>query len=278
MYPYPILFGVMGIYDILLVVGIVVCMFAADRMGIMRKFSVKLQKVLIVAFMVAIAFAFFGAVFFQAIYKAIETGKFELNANTGMTFYGGLLFGAAGYLVVWFGVGKKYCKDNEPVKQLSAMADIAAAVLPLAHGIGRIGCLFAGCCHGNQTDAWYGIKMDTPDEGYGKFVPVQLFEALALFALAGVILWLYFKPIKGKKIPLLPLYMIGYGVWRFVIEFARGDSRGKTIVPFLSPSQLIAVALILGGIAYYLIWYYYKKNKKRKENVQDEQDGSKTSV
>ena len=43
MYPKPILFGVMGVYDVLLVAAIVICLFAADRMGIMRKFSVKLQ-------------------------------------------------------------------------------------------------------------------------------------------------------------------------------------------------------------------------------------------
>ena len=34
MYPYPILFGVMGIYDILLVLAVIVCLFGADRMVI----------------------------------------------------------------------------------------------------------------------------------------------------------------------------------------------------------------------------------------------------
>ena len=158
-----------------------------------------------------------------------------------------------------------------------AEADIAAAVLPLAHGVGRLGCLFAGCCHGNATDAWYGITMDTPDAGRGKFVPVQLFEAVALFTLAGVILWLYFKP-KKVGIPLLPVYMIGYGIWRFLIEYARGDHRGETIVSFLSPSQLIAVALILGGVVYYIVWQNIKKNAKKKESEEDEQDGSNASV
>ncbi len=272
------LFLDMGLYELCIVAAILVALLVADKMGIKRGFSVRLQKLVLYGAFAAIVIGFFGAILFQAFYNYMDTGVFKITKSTGMTFYGGLLFGAAVYLIVWFGVGKKYCKDNEPVKQLSAMADIAAAVLPLAHGIGRLGCLFAGCCHGNQTDAWYGITMDTPDEGYGKFVPVQLFEAVALFAIAGVILWLYFKSIKGKNFPLLPVYMIGYGVWRFVIEFARGDSRGKTIVPFLSPSQLIAVALILGGVAYYIIWYCVKKKIKNKESVKDEQDGSKTSV
>ena len=105
MYPYPILFGTMGIYDIMLVVGIVSCMLAADRMGIMRKFSVKLQKVLIIAFMAAIALGLFGTVFFQAIYNWIETGEFVINKETGMTFYYGLA-------LVNFGVRMTNPKDS----------------------------------------------------------------------------------------------------------------------------------------------------------------------
>ena len=268
------LFLGMGAYEICIVVAIAVALFAADKMGIKRGFSVRLQKLVIFAAFGAIVIGFCGAILFQAFYNFMDTGVFKITKTTGMTFYGGLLFGAIGYLAIWFGVGKKYCKGNEPIKKFSAMADIAAAVLPLAHAFGRIGCLFAGCCHGNETDAWYGIAMDTPDDGSGKFVPVQLFEALALFAIAGVIFWLYFKPYKGKPLPLLPVYMIGYGVWRFVIEFARGDSRGKTIVPFLSPSQLVAIALVLGGVVYYIVWYKMKK----KEYMKNEQNGSGAGV
>ena len=118
MYPYPVLFGVMGIYDILLVTGIVACMFCADRMAILRKFSVKLQKVLIIGFMVAIITGLFGTVFFQAIYNWIETGKFVIDKNTGMTFYGGLIFGVIFFLAVWFGLGAVWCKNDEPKKTI----------------------------------------------------------------------------------------------------------------------------------------------------------------
>ena len=42
MYPYPILLG-MTLYDICLVIAVVSVLFMADRMGIMRSFSVRLQ-------------------------------------------------------------------------------------------------------------------------------------------------------------------------------------------------------------------------------------------
>lgn len=263
MYPYPVAFG-MTMYDICLVVAVVVALFMADRMGIMRGFSVKLQKVVIISIVEAIVVGFVGAVLFQAVYNAIETGEFVINTTTGMTFYGGLIFGVLGFLASWFWLGKAMCKSDEPVKQFGAMADIAACIIPLAHGIGRIGCYTAGCCHGKPTDAWYGVEMYT-ESGWMKVVPVQLFEALFLIVLSYVLIWLFYKKFgkenKGR-FPLLPIYVVAYGVWRFFIEYARADDRGATVVAFLSPSQLVAILMVLAGVAYFLLWYFFVFKKK----------------
>lgn len=278
MYPYPILFGTMGIYDIMLVVGIVTCMLAADRMGIMRKFSIKLQKVLIVSFMAAILLGLFGTVFFQAIYNWIESGEFIINKETGMTFYGGLIFGVGAFLAVWFGLGKLWCKDDEPKKKFGSIADMAACLIPYAHGLGRIGCLTAGCCHGGLTDKWYGVPhynvmVDGAFYETAKVVPVQLFEALFLFALSAVMCYFFFvkfgKENKGR-FPLLPIYAIAYGVWRFFIEYIRSDERGATIISALSPSQLIAILTILAGIAYLCVWYFTRKKSATAEENRKE--------
>ena len=184
-----------------------------------------------------------------------------------MTFYGGLIFGVAAFLGIWFGVGHFYCPKNEPKEKFGALADMAACVIPLAHGFGRLGCFTAGCCHGAVTDKWYGVVMHTRD-GLQKVVPVQLFEAIFLFALAGVLLWLFFKKFgkenKGR-FPLLPIYCIGYGVWRFFIEFARADERGQTVVSFLSPSQLIAVLMVIAGGIYLFIWLKSLQKSNGKE-------------
>ncbi len=268
MYPYQVIFG-MNLYDICLTISVVFTLFMADRMGILRGFSVKLQKVFIFSIIGAIAIGFVGAIFSQAIYDAIETGQFVINVNTGMTFYGGLIFGVLGFLGVWFIAGKKMCQNDEPVQKFGAVADIAACLIPMAHGIGRIGCFFAGCCHGQSTDAWYGILMCVGKDANGnylpfqRFVPVQLFEALFLFALSISLMWLFFekfgKENKGR-FPLLPIYIVAYGVWRFFIEYFRADDRGATIVPFLSPSQLVAILMVVLGVAYFLLWYFYRRN------------------
>lgn len=285
MYPYQVIFG-MNLYDICLTVAVVLVLFLADRMGIYRGFSVRLQKVFIFSIIGAVGLGFFGAVFFQAIYNALKTGTFVIDVNTGMTFYGGIIFGIVGFLIVWFVVGKLLCKSDEPVKQFGAVADIAACLIPLAHGIGRIGCLTAGCCHGAETDAWYGISMCYAKAADGtclfaKFVPVQLFEAIFLFILSGVMFWLFFKKFgkenKGR-FPLLPIYTVAYGVWRFFIEYARADDRGQTIVAFLSPSQLVAICMVVLGVAYFVLWYCDQKGlfpkKGSDENTAETADGT----
>jgi phosphatidylglycerol:prolipoprotein diacylglycerol transferase len=267
MYPHPIIFGI-GLYEILLTLALLVALFLADKMGMMRGFSVKLQKLLILGFIVAVVCALFGAVFFQAIYNALKTGEFRLQ-GAGMTFYGGLIFGVAAFLGVWFGVGRFYCPKGEPKEKFGALADMAACLIPLSHGLGRLGCFTAGCCHGKVTSKWYGVTMYTR-EGWQKVVPVQLFEAIFLFALAGVLLWLFFgkfgKENKGR-FPLLPIYCIGYGLWRFCIEYARADERGQTVVSFLTPSQLIAVLMIAAGVVYVFIWL--KSCKKATRNIEE---------
>ena len=82
-----------------------------------------------------------------------------------------------------------------------------------------------------------------------KVVPVQLFEALFLFLLFAALFVLVRK--VGKY--AMPTYMTVYGIWRFLIEYARGDERGDTLVSFLSPSQFTALVLIVGGVLLFVI-------------------------
>ena len=99
-----------------------------------------------------------------------------------------------------------------------------------------------------------------------KVVPVQLFEALFLFALFAALLVLLWR--VGKYV--MPAYMAAYGVWRFFIEYARGDERGDTLVSFLSPSQLTALVLIVGGILLFVIEKKYYSNKREEEASENE--------
>lgn len=258
MYPQAIL----TLYDIFILIGVVAAFLSADRMAQKRGFSLALQRVVILSALAAVVVGYGSAVLFQAFYNFMETGKFEIAEDTGATFYGGFIGGAVAFLIVYFLLGRLWCKDREERRRFPDMADIAACCVPLAHAFGRIGCLTAGCCHGAETDAWYGIRMwvevDPVNHLYDwrTVVPVQLFESIFLFILAGVLFFLFYKNTGKHKFPLLPVYCIGYGIWRFLIEFARTDDRGATVVSALSPSQLIALVLIVVGAAYFAVWFF----------------------
>lgn len=85
-----------------------------------------------------------------------------------------------------------------------------------------------------------------------KLLPTQLIETAFLLCL---FVLLYF--IKHYQ---MPLYVIGYGVFRFLIEYKRFDNRGSTTLG-ISPSQLLSILIIVGGIL--LVGFYYYLNKKK---------------
>lgn len=262
MYPYKLFTLPDGsgitLYEILIIVGVIAAIVLFRILADKREMPAKLQNLILFGGVVSFVVGYLSAVLFQAVYNALETGEFSLNGQTGSTFYGGLIGGTVCMLLIYFIGGKiLYKKSHDYLHWFPTFANIAAACIPFAHGFGRIGCLMAGCCHGRLTDAWYGIPMDIGalDGVYVKVVPIQLFEALFLFALAAFLIFLNCK----KKGYCIPVYFIGYGIWRFIIEYFRDDDRGATFISFLTPSQLTAVFLILGGIAIIAITLICKK-------------------
>lgn len=254
MYPYP-LFLEIDLYTIFLCVGIIAALVTFRVFSDREKMFWKLQNFCIIVAVGAIIMGAGSAILFQAFYNFLDDPSkgFSINQSTGATFYGGLIGGVAGFLLLYFIVGGFLFKKNkEHLVGFFNVANIAAASIVVAHGFGRLGCLMAGCCHGNETDAWYGIYFESYQI---KAVPIQLFEAIVLFALFG---FFVYRIIKGKKYNL-SLYMSVYGLWRFIIEFFRADDRGATIVSFLSPSQLIAILMMLGAVAVYFCERYFRK-------------------
>ena len=180
---------------------------------------------------------------FQAIYNIEERGGFELTLDTGATFYGGLVGGVCSFLLIYFGFSRLFFKNElrgYPQKSFFTVASCAVPSIIVAHAFGRLGCLTAGCCHGKVTSSWLGIMM-YGDMGYRRYVPVQLFEAIFLFALFAL---LFMRARDGKRFSL-SIYAISYGVWRFVIEYARADYRGSIPIFGLTPSQMTAILMIL---------------------------------
>jgi phosphatidylglycerol:prolipoprotein diacylglycerol transferase len=262
MYPHSLFLG-LTLYDICIAVGIIAC-FAAYRICADRfELRAKLQNFTLLTAFIAIIAGYGSAVLVQAIYNIKDVGRFEITSGTGATFLGGLVGGALAFILVYFIVGHFVFPGGYNRSSFIKTADCAACSITVAHAFGRIGCLMAGCCYGNVTDAWYGIYMRSVG---AKVVPVQLFEALFLFALFASLMILTFR--FGRYV--MPSYMIAYGIWRFFIEYARADERGDTLVSFLSPSQLVAILLIIGGILLFAIELKIHKEKREEGATKDE--------
>ena len=159
----------------------------------------------------------------------------------GLMFYGGFLLSFAVFLA--------WCllKHEHPL----ALGDLLAAVIPLGHAFGRIGCFFYGCCYGRDSTCWCAVAFPAGSPSWYEHgrrtvsvLPTQLFEAAALFALFGVLMLLWRAKRRGRGL-VAGAYMVGYAVIRFGIEYLRGDPRAA-IGPF-SISQTISLGLLATG-------------------------------
>ena len=268
MYPNT-LFLNFDLYTIFLCLGLVSAVVVFRMFADKKRLHWRLQNFCVFTAAASMFVGYFSAVLFQALYNIKDEGKFVINTSTGATFYGGLIGGAACFLAIYFGLGYFMFRDREKVKfdylkNFFVVADIAAASISMAHALGRLGCLMAGCCHGAETDAWYGIYMPALE---AKVVPLQLYEAIFLFLLFAIFVYRLIKNKSGN----LPLYMAAYGAWRFVIEYFRTDDRGNTVVSFLSPSQFIALLMIVGAIVLFFGQrYIVSKQSAVKPEVPDE--------
>ena len=191
--------------------------------------------------------------------KPLELGA-DVVVHSATKYLGGhsdLVGGAATFLAIYFIFGKK--ADENYIRQAGLMADCAACAISAAHALGRVGCLMAGCCYGHETESFIGISMQNLGH---KVVPTQLFEAIFLAALTVFNILFLFK----KRRYTMCIYLFSYGVWRFFIEFIRADDRGTSFLPFLTPSQIIAVMFVIGAC---VMFFLQKRAYKKKDGCND---------
>lgn len=158
------------------------------------------------------------------------------NFRNGYVVYGGILCGVSlGYL---------YCRKKGA--SFLKYFDLVMPSVSVAQGIGRIGCFFAGCCYGRQTDSWLHIVYTHSDYAPNgiPLIPTQLLSSAGNFAIASFLFWYAAKSRKDGTVGAM--YMILYSTGRFIIEMFRDDLRGAW--GGLSTSQLISIGILLLGI------------------------------
>ena len=157
----------------------------------------------------------------------------------GLVFYGGLIgAGITAYLYL-----------QKTKASVWAVGDVVAPGLALGHVTGRLGCYFNGCCYGRE-DHVHGVVFPSLNDGI-PHLPVMLYEAAFLLLLSGSLYmaW-HYKRFHGQ---IFWAYVLSYAIWRFCIEFLRGDAeRGVLINAALSPSQWLSLV----GAGFALVMLY----------------------
>jgi len=189
----------------------------------------------------------------RPMYYLRNMNEYFSDFGQGFVFYGSFLL-TIPILIWWF-------KRNKlPI--LYAF-DFTAVCGALVHGFGKIGCFLAGCCHGIQCDAQWGVVFTNPKSvasplNYPVY-PVQLWDASVILLIAAFLI--YYRTKKQFDGQLFLIYALIYSIARFFTEYYRGDdSRGFVIKDHLSYGQFVAILIILACSYFYVRLYLKSKS------------------
>ena len=246
MLPNPLFLNV-HMYGIMIAVGVLCCFATLFLMTKKLNIDPKFTDFMYYNGIAAIVIGFGSATLFQSFYNYLDNpeGGFILG---GMTFIGGLIGGVVSFIAGYAIFRKKY-----ETTLFDTMSFFPCPIL-IAHAFGRVGCFFAGCCYGKVSYGPFGVKFPLLSE---PVLPVMLYEAIFLLVLYGVTVFLL---LRYKFNYNMSLYLVAYGIFRFFIEFARGDARGS-FIPGISPSQFWSIVMVCIGVG--LFFYMYERDKKR---------------
>jgi phosphatidylglycerol:prolipoprotein diacylglycerol transferase len=156
--------------------------------------------------------------------------------NGGMSFHGGLL-GVLG--AFWY-----FARTRG--RTFLEVSDFIAPLIPQGLFFGRLGNFINGELWGKVSDAPWAVVF--PGAGPLPRHPSQLYEAALEGLLLFIMLWVF--SLKPRKVGAISgLFALGYGVFRFAVEFVRMPDvqLGYLAFGWLTMGQLLCVPLILAG-------------------------------
>lgn len=155
----------------------------------------------------------------------------------GMSFHGGLI----GVIIVLLLFARR---RQRPVLEIG---DFIAPLIPLGLAAGRLGNFINGELWGRPTDLPWGMVFPQAGDGLARH-PSQLYEmGLEGFALFAILWWFARKPRPLGQVSAL--FLMGYGIFRFLVEFTREpDNYLGLVAAGLSMGQLLSLPMILVGL------------------------------
>ena len=191
-----------------------------------------------------------GYIFFYnfAYYMANPVSMLDFSQG-GMSFHGGVIGAMIGGLIA-----SRWLKTP-----FFSLADVAIVGAPIGLFFGRCANFINGELWGAPTDLPWGVVFGGAAGAVARH-PSQLYEAL----LEGVLLFIILYALSRKVPPrpqgtYLGVFMVGYGICRFLVEFIRQPDAqiGYLMGDWLTMGQVLSLPLVVFGIA--LLVYAYKR-------------------
>ena len=168
----------------------------------------------------------------------------------GMSFHGGLIGAVvAGWL---FSIRTKI--------PFRAIADRVIIAAPIGLGLGRIGNFINGELFGRPSLVPWAMTF--PDGGPFLRHPSQFYEAF----FEGLVLFLILFLLSRRRLPqgfLVGAFLLGYGLFRFILEFFREPDPQITFIlgPFTMGQILCAVMIVMGAFICVGVTLGHRENK-----------------
>jgi phosphatidylglycerol:prolipoprotein diacylglycerol transferase len=156
--------------------------------------------------------------------------------NGGMSFHGGFL-GVALAMILF---NRKYDKT------FFSTIDFVVPLVPLGLGFGRLGNFINGELWGKITNSPLGMFIQ--EQGVSRH-PSQLYEAFLEGLVLFVVLWVFSKKPR-PAMATSALFLILYGLFRFIIEFVRVPDiqLGYLAFGWLTMGQILSLPMIILGV------------------------------
>jgi len=147
------------------------------------------------------------------------------------------------------------------VTKKSPMWTFDRLVIPIAlvGGLIRLGNLFNSEIFGGPTSLPWGFEFVRSREWHYFYEgiachPTQIYEALAYFALFGLLMWMYWKKNSEERPGLIfGVFLTWLFAARFIIEFIKNPQEDFERDMLLNMGQLLSIPFIIAGVAMIII-------------------------
>ncbi len=233
-------------YGLMYVIGLVALWYLASRRARQPGSGWKPEEVGDFVFYGALGVILGGRIGYMLFYNLPHYANHPLDAlkvwEGGMSFHGGLI----GVLLAMYYFGRKTGRT------FFTVADFFAPWVPIGLGLGRLGNFINHELWGKVSDVPWAMVFRTG--GPLPRHPSQLYElALEGVALFALLWWFSRKPRATGSVS--GMFLIGYGLARFVVEFVREPDMqlGYLAFGWVTMGQVLSLPMILAGIGL-LVW------------------------